>query len=167
MSSAARLSAAGLQLPPVPAPPAADVPAVRHGDLVVVSGQLPLREGALLATGLVGTDVTQDEAAELAGLEAEAEIEAEMEIEAAEVEPVAIEKPAAPKPVAMPRMGDDDAFIPPAPRSAEVVERTAKPDPFAAAAMANGAKEMPKPAPAAAQPERPSLFERVTRTGRA
>jgi cell division protein FtsZ len=100
-------------------------------------------------------------------MEAEAEIEAEMEIEAAEVEPVAIEKPAAPKPVAMPRMGDDDAFIPPAPRSAEVVERTAKPDPFAAAAMANGAKEMPKPAPAAAQPERPSLFERVTRTGRA
>ena len=103
----------------------------------------------------------------VAEVEAEAEAEPEMEIEAAKTEPVAIEKPAAPKPVAMPRMGDDDAFIPPAPRSAEVVERTAKPDPFAAAAMANGAKETPKPAPAAAQPERPSLFERVTRTGRA
>jgi cell division protein FtsZ len=102
-----------------------------------------------------------------AEVEAEVEAEAEAEVEAAEVEPAAIEKPAAPKPVAMPRMGDDDAFIPPAPRSAEVVERSAKPDPFAAAAMANGAKETPRPAPAAAQPERPSLFERVTRTGRA
>ena len=66
MSHTARLAALGLELPPVPAPAAAYVPAVRHGDLVIVSGQLPLREGALLATGLVGVDVTQDEAAELA-----------------------------------------------------------------------------------------------------
>ncbi|MGA0830724.1 MAG: Atu1372/SO_1960 family protein [Nitriliruptoraceae bacterium] len=66
MSNAARLAAAGLELPPVPAPAAAYVPALRHGDLVIVSGQLPLRDGALLATGLVGTDVAQDEAAELA-----------------------------------------------------------------------------------------------------
>ncbi len=66
MSNAARLAAAGLELPAVPAPAAAYVPAVRHGDLVIVSGQLPLRDGALLATGLVGTDVAQDEAAELA-----------------------------------------------------------------------------------------------------
>jgi enamine deaminase RidA (YjgF/YER057c/UK114 family) len=61
-----RLAALGLALPPVPAPAAAYVPAVRHGDLIIVSGQLPLRDGALLATGLVGADVTQDEAAELA-----------------------------------------------------------------------------------------------------
>ncbi len=66
MSNAGRLAAAGLELPAVPAPAAAYVPAVRHGDLVIVSGQLPLRDGALLATGLVGADVTQDEAAELA-----------------------------------------------------------------------------------------------------
>ena len=66
MSNSARLAAAGLELPAVPAPAAAYVPAVRHGDLVIVSGQLPLRDGALLATGLVGTDVAQDEAAELA-----------------------------------------------------------------------------------------------------
>lgn len=50
-----RLAALGLELPPVPAPAAAYVPAVRHGDLIVVSGQLPLVDGALLATGLVGT----------------------------------------------------------------------------------------------------------------
>ncbi len=66
MSHTDRLAALGLALPPVPAPAAAYVPAVRHGDLVIVSGQLPLRDGALLTTGLVGADVTQDEAAELA-----------------------------------------------------------------------------------------------------
>ena len=54
MSNSARLAALDLELPPVPAPAAAYVPAVRHGDLVIVSGQLPLVDGALLATGLVG-----------------------------------------------------------------------------------------------------------------
>ena len=53
-TNSARLAALGLELPPVPAPAAAYVPAVRHGDLVIVSGQLPLVDGALLATGLVG-----------------------------------------------------------------------------------------------------------------
>ena len=66
MSHTGRIADLGLALPPVPAPAAAYVPAVRHGDLVIVSGQLPLRDGALLATGLVGSDVTQDDAAELA-----------------------------------------------------------------------------------------------------
>ena len=54
MSNSARLAALDLALPPVPAPAAAYVPAVRHGDLVIVSGQLPLVDGSLLATGLVG-----------------------------------------------------------------------------------------------------------------
>lgn len=49
-----RLAALGIQLPPVAVPVAAYVPAVRHGDLVYTSGQLPLRDGALLACGLVG-----------------------------------------------------------------------------------------------------------------
>ena len=64
-----RLAALGLALPPVPAPAAAYVPAVRHGDLVLVSGQLPMRDGALLATGLVGSTDGQhsvEQAAELA-----------------------------------------------------------------------------------------------------
>ena len=53
-TNTARLSALGLELPPVPAPAAAYVPAVRHGDLIIVSGQLPIVDGVLLATGLVG-----------------------------------------------------------------------------------------------------------------
>jgi enamine deaminase RidA (YjgF/YER057c/UK114 family) len=53
-TNSARLVALGLELPSVPAPAAAYVPAVRHGDLVIVSGQLPIAEGSLLATGSVG-----------------------------------------------------------------------------------------------------------------
>jgi enamine deaminase RidA (YjgF/YER057c/UK114 family) len=54
-TNSSRLAALGLTLPPVPAPAASYVPAVRHADLVLVSGQLPVRDGQLLATGLVGT----------------------------------------------------------------------------------------------------------------
>lgn len=54
MSIAARLRELGLELPPVAAPVAAYVPAVRHGDLVYTSGQLPLVDGVLTMTGKVG-----------------------------------------------------------------------------------------------------------------
>jgi enamine deaminase RidA (YjgF/YER057c/UK114 family) len=54
MTVAQRLNELGLELPPVAAPVAAYVPAVRHGDLVWTSGQLPFVDGALPATGLVG-----------------------------------------------------------------------------------------------------------------
>jgi enamine deaminase RidA (YjgF/YER057c/UK114 family) len=54
LTNTQRLAALGLELPPVPAPAAAYVPAVRHGDLVIVSGQLPTADGVLLATGSVG-----------------------------------------------------------------------------------------------------------------
>jgi len=70
-TNTARLTALGLDLPPVPAPAAAYVPAVRHGDLVLVSGQLPVRDGALVATGLVGSATGEhgvEAAAELARL---------------------------------------------------------------------------------------------------
>jgi enamine deaminase RidA (YjgF/YER057c/UK114 family) len=49
-----RLVELGLTLPPVPAPAAGYVPAVRHRDLVVVSGQLPVVDGELVGTGRVG-----------------------------------------------------------------------------------------------------------------
>lgn len=49
-----RLRDLGLALPPVAVPLAAYVPAVRAGDLVFTSGQLPLVDGELPATGLVG-----------------------------------------------------------------------------------------------------------------
>lgn len=49
-----RLAALGLTLPDVPAPLAAYVPAVRSGQTVWTSGQLPMVDGALVATGKVG-----------------------------------------------------------------------------------------------------------------
>lgn len=64
-----RLAALGLELPPVAAPVAAYIPAVRVGDLVHTSGQIPLSGGQLLATGKVGAGdgfVTPDDAAALA-----------------------------------------------------------------------------------------------------
>jgi enamine deaminase RidA (YjgF/YER057c/UK114 family) len=49
----ARLAELGLTLPAAPKPVAAYVPAVRSGNLVYVSGQLPMRDGKLIATGPV------------------------------------------------------------------------------------------------------------------
>jgi enamine deaminase RidA (YjgF/YER057c/UK114 family) len=62
----ARLAELGLELPAVAKPVAAYVPAVRTGDLVFTSGQLPLVGGALPATGLVGAVVTPEDAKDLA-----------------------------------------------------------------------------------------------------
>ncbi len=62
----ARLAALGLDLPPVAAPLAAYVPAVQSGRQVYISGQLPLVEGTLLATGKVGAEVSPERANELA-----------------------------------------------------------------------------------------------------
>ena len=61
-----RLAELGLTLPDVAPPLAAYVPAVRHGALVFSSGQLPLRDGTLLAVGKVGAEVAPERAAELA-----------------------------------------------------------------------------------------------------
>lgn len=54
MGAAARLAELGLELPEVALPVAAYVPAVRSGDYVYTSGQLPFVAGALVATGKVG-----------------------------------------------------------------------------------------------------------------
>ena len=51
-----RLRELGIELPAVAAPVAAYVPAVRVGDLVYTSGQLPFVDGELLAAGKVGED---------------------------------------------------------------------------------------------------------------
>ncbi|HEX3714086.1 MAG TPA: RidA family protein [Trebonia sp.] len=63
MTAADRLAALGLTLPPVAAPVAAYVPAVRTGSYVYTSGQLPLADGKLPGTGKVGEAVTPEEAA--------------------------------------------------------------------------------------------------------
>lgn len=61
-----RLAELGLQVPPVPAPVAVYVPAVRSGSYVFTSGQLPLSSGELLATGKVGGEVSTETAYECA-----------------------------------------------------------------------------------------------------
>ena len=57
-----KLEELGLELPPVAAPVAAYVPAVRSGNTVYTSGQLPFVDGKLPVTGLVGADVTEEQA---------------------------------------------------------------------------------------------------------
>ena len=56
----------GLELPTVVPPVANYAPAVRTGSLVYTSGQLPMVDGALVATGKVGADVSPEQAADLA-----------------------------------------------------------------------------------------------------
>ena len=60
------LARLGIELPDVAAPVAAYVPALRSGDHVYVSGQLPWRSGELLATGKVGDGVSPETAADCA-----------------------------------------------------------------------------------------------------
>ena len=55
-----RLAELGLELPPVAAPVAAYVPALRVGDLVYSTGQLPSVAGQLVATGKVGAEVSAE-----------------------------------------------------------------------------------------------------------
>ena len=65
----ARLAEIGLSVPDVAPPVAVYVPAVRDGDLVFTSGQLPMVQGSLAATGKVGDGdglITPDQAKELA-----------------------------------------------------------------------------------------------------
>lgn len=61
-----RLTALGITLPPAPKPVASYVPSVRSGGLVFVSGQLPFKDGQLLASGRVPSQVSLDAAREAA-----------------------------------------------------------------------------------------------------
>ncbi len=47
----------GITLPTPPSPVAAYVPSVRTGNLLFVSGQIPLNDGMLMAVGIVGSEV--------------------------------------------------------------------------------------------------------------
>src|SRR5699024_5532577 len=66
MSFKARLEELGYTLPPVAKPLASYVPATVVGNQVWTSGQLPLIDGALPATGKVGAEVSPEKAQELA-----------------------------------------------------------------------------------------------------
>ncbi len=62
MTAGTRLAELGVSLPAVAAPLAAYVPAVRTGNLVYTSGQLPLAGGELIRTGKVGAEVSPEDA---------------------------------------------------------------------------------------------------------
>lgn len=66
MTPEQRLAELGIELPPVAAPVAAYVPALRSGSYVYTSGQLPLVGGQLEATGKVGAEVGAEQAKQLA-----------------------------------------------------------------------------------------------------
>ena len=58
------LAELGIELPAVPAPAGAYVPAVRTGSLVFTAGQVPFVDGKIAATGKVGREVSPEEAKE-------------------------------------------------------------------------------------------------------
>jgi enamine deaminase RidA (YjgF/YER057c/UK114 family) len=66
MSIKEKISSLGLSLPTAAAPVAAYVPAVKSGNLVFTAGQLSVVDGKLLKEGKVGSDVSAEDAKELA-----------------------------------------------------------------------------------------------------
>lgn len=81
MSYEAKLRDLGLALPPPPKPVANYVPAVKVGELLFLSGVLPMRDGKLCMTGKLGEALSVEqgkEAAQIAALNALAIVKAEM-----------------------------------------------------------------------------------------
>jgi len=75
------LAAMGLSVPEVAKPVAVYIPAVRSGNHVFTSGQLPMRSGELMVTGKVGGEVSEEEAvacAQQCALNAIAAVKAEI-----------------------------------------------------------------------------------------
>ena len=68
MSAEARLRELGITLPSPPAAAGAYVPAVRSGQLLVLAGTLPVRDGKVACAGKVGRDLDIPAAAEGARL---------------------------------------------------------------------------------------------------
>lgn len=64
MSPEDKLKELGIELPEAPTPLGSYVPVVRTGNLVFLSGILPLRQGKLMRRGKVGKDFSLDEAKE-------------------------------------------------------------------------------------------------------
>ena len=61
-----KLKSLGLELPEAPKPVATYVPAVQTGNLLFLSGVLPMRNGQLAFTGKLGRDLTVPEGVEAA-----------------------------------------------------------------------------------------------------
>jgi enamine deaminase RidA (YjgF/YER057c/UK114 family) len=76
-----RLAELGLTVPEVATPVASYIPAVRSGNHVFTSGQLPMKSGELMVTGKVGGEVSEEEAvacAQQCALNAIAAVKAEI-----------------------------------------------------------------------------------------
>ena len=65
MGAEAKLAELGITLPDVVPPLAAYQPTARSGNLVFTAGQLPARDGEMLAVGKVGGEVSEEQAYEL------------------------------------------------------------------------------------------------------
>ncbi|MEV0582886.1 RidA family protein [Nonomuraea sp. NPDC050310] len=61
-----RLAKLGITLPEVVPPLAAYTPAVRSGSYVYTSGQVPIVDGQVVATGKLGAEITLEQGVELA-----------------------------------------------------------------------------------------------------
>jgi enamine deaminase RidA (YjgF/YER057c/UK114 family) len=66
MTPEEKLKSLGIELPDMPTPLGSYVPFVKTGNLLYLSGMLPLKGGKLLKTGRVGDSVTPEEAADAA-----------------------------------------------------------------------------------------------------
>lgn len=64
MSPEDKLKELGIELPEAPTPLGAYIPLLRTGNLVFLSGILPLSQGKLLKQGRVGKEISLDEARE-------------------------------------------------------------------------------------------------------
>ena len=76
-----RLAELGLTVPEVATPVASYIPAVRSGNHIYTSGQLPMKAGELMVTGKVGGEVSEEEAvacAQQCALNAIAAVKAEI-----------------------------------------------------------------------------------------
>lgn len=63
-----KLETLGIRLAEPVTPVGSYLPAVRTGNYVYTSGQLPMRDGELVATGKVGAEVTLEAAADMAAV---------------------------------------------------------------------------------------------------
>ncbi len=66
MGAEAKLESLGITVPDVVPPLAAYVPVMRTGNLVYTAGQLPARDGEMIAVGKVGGSVTEEQGYECA-----------------------------------------------------------------------------------------------------
>ncbi len=66
MNIDARLAELGLSLPVAPKPVAAYLPFRRSGNLLFIAGQIPMREGQLIAKGSLPNQVNMEQAADCA-----------------------------------------------------------------------------------------------------